>query len=105
MKKKSRNLIQLERNRYSIFYADLSICCYCGSNRELTKHEIFEGRNRQNSMIYGFVLPLCLSCHQRLQNDLDFNQKWKVKAQEYFENNYGTHDDFLSIFRMNYKKD
>ena len=56
-------------------------------------------------MIYGFVLPLCLTCHQRLQNDLDFNQKWKVKAQEYFENNYGTHDDFLSIFRMNYKKD
>ena len=32
-----------------------------------------------------------------------FNKHWKVKAQEYFEENLGTHQDFMDIFRRNYK--
>lgn len=103
MKKKSWKLAKLERNRYSVFYESFAMCCGCGSMYQPTKHEIFEGRNRKNSMKYGFVIPLCLACHQRLQDDLDFNKKWKVKAQDYFEKNYGTRDDFIKIFRMNYK--
>lgn len=104
MKKKSNKLAKLERNRYSVFFDSLSMCCNCGSMRDITKHEIYEGRNRQNSMRYGFVLPLCLPCHQRLQENIDFSKKWKVKAQDYFEKNYGTREDFISIFRMNYKE-
>ena len=103
MRYKSKKLARLERNRYSVFYEDLSICMNCGSTYQPTKHEIFEGRNRVNSMVYGFILPLCLSCHQRLQEDNPFNKKWKRKAQSYFEENYGTRDDFIKIFRMNYK--
>lgn len=103
MKKKSKELARLEKNRKSVFYEDLSKCMYCGSSYEMTKHEIYEGRNRKNSMIYGFVLPLCLNCHRNLQNNHEFYTKWKIKAQEYFENNIGTHDDFIRIFRRNYK--
>ena len=82
MKKKSKELIKLERNRFSVFYEDLGMCMNCGSSYEMTKHEIFEGKNRQNSMIYGFVLPLCSNCHRELQEDIEFNDKWKRKAQE-----------------------
>ena len=64
-------------------------------------HEIFAGRNRINSMKYGFVLPLCMRCHQELQEDITFNDKWKKKSQMYFEEYIGTRDD-LSIFRRNY---
>lgn len=103
MRKKSYKLSKLEKNRYSVFYDEMSVCCYCGSTYEITKHEIFEGRNRQNSMKYGFVLPLCLRCHQSLQENINFNNKWKKRSQIYFENNIGTHKDFLDIFRMNYK--
>lgn len=103
MKYKSNKLLKLEKNRFSVFYEDLSICCNCGSMYNMTKHEIFEGRNRVNSIKYGFVIPLCLRCHQNLQENLYFNKYWKVKAQTYFENNYGTFDDFMSVFRMNYK--
>lgn len=102
MKKKSNKLRQLERKRESVFYDDLKVCCYCGSTYQMTIHEIFEGRNRINSMTYGFVLPLCLKCHRNLQNDRVFNDKWKKKSQEYFESYIGTRDDFLDIFRRNY---
>lgn len=102
MKKKSNKLNKLERNRKSIFYDDLSTCCYCGSTYQVTKHEIFEGKNRINSMKYGFVLPLCLSCHRNLQENKPFNQKWKEKAQDYFEEHIGTREEFIEIFRRNY---
>ena len=101
MRTKSNKLSKLEKERFSVFY-ELNACCYCGSIYQLTKHEIFEVRNRQNSMKYGFVLPLCLKCHRKLQEDADFIDKWKKKAQEYFENNIGTREDFLKIFRRNY---
>ena len=101
MRTKSNKLSKLEKERFSVFY-ELNACCYCGSIYQLTKHEIFEGRNRQNSMKYGFVLPLCLKCHRKLQEDADFIDKWKKKSQEYFENNIGTREDFLKIFRRNY---
>lgn len=103
MRYKSNKLARLEKNRKSVFYEDLSTCMYCGSIYQMTKHEIFEGRNRKNSMIYGFVLPLCLTCHRNLQNNIEFDSHWKSKAQEYFEEYIGTHDDFMRIFRRNYK--
>lgn len=102
MRYKSKKLARLEKNRYSVFYEDLSVCMNCGSTYQPTKHEIFEGRNRVNSMVYGFVLPLCLNCHQRLQEDNSFNKKWKRKAQSYFEKYIGTREDFINIFRRNY---
>lgn len=102
MKNKSTKLVRLERSRYSIFYEDLNVCMNCGSTYQMTKHEIFEGKNRINSMKYGFVLPLCLRCHRELQDNKDFNDKWKIKSQKYFEKYIGTREDWLSIFRRNY---
>lgn len=102
MKKKTSKLRKLEKNRYSVFYDSLSMCCNCGSMTNITKHELLPGRNRKNSMKYGFVLPLCVDCHRRLQDDSAFDKKWKQKAQTYFEENYGTREEFIEIFRRNY---
>lgn len=102
MRTKSKKLSKLEKERFSVFYDDLSVCMNCGSTYRMTKHEVLEGRNRINSMKYGFVLPLCMRCHQGLQEDISFNDKWKKKSQMYFEEHIGTRDDFLSIFRRNY---
>ena len=101
MKKKSYKVRKLERKRKSVFY-ELGTCMNCGSTYQPTIHEIYEGRNRLNSMEYGFVLPLCLNCHRQLQEDKEFNDKWKRKAQEYFEEYIGTHKEFMDIFRRNY---
>ena len=103
MRKKSKKLSKLEKERFSVFYKDLGTCCYRGSEYQMTKHEIFEGRNRINSMKYGYVLPLCLKCHRQLQDDEDFNTKWKILSQKHFEENIGTREDFIKIFRRNYR--
>lgn len=102
MKRKTSKLRKLEKNRYSVFYESLSMCMNCGSMANMTLHEIYEGRNRKNSMKYGFVLPLCVSCHQKLQENNEFSNKWKIKGQKYFEEHYGTREEFLEIFRRNY---
>ena len=102
MRKKSKKLIKAERERFSVFYEDLKTCCYCGSTYQMTVHEILEGRNRLNSMKYGYVLPLCLRCHRNLQENKDFNDKWKKLSQKHFEEKVGTREDFIKIFRRNY---
>lgn len=103
MKKKSNKLAKLERERFSVFTDNLKVCINCGSTHTMTKHEIFEGKNRQNSMKYGFVLPLCLKCHRELQENDEFKKKWRNKSIDYFEKNIGTADDFRKIFRC-YRK-
>ena len=101
MKKKSNKLARLERNRFSVFY-ELDKCMYCGSEYQLTRHEIYEGRNRKNSMEDGFVLPLCFNCHRQLQENKEFSEHWKRKAQRYFEEHLGTREDFIKRYRRNY---
>ncbi len=101
MKNKSSKLSKLEKNRFSVFTDNLDKCYLC-SNKKDHLHEIFAGRNRQNSMKYGFVLPLCEQCHRMYQNDVLFNHKWYIKCQKHFESNIGTRDDFINIFRKSW---
>lgn len=101
MKQRSNKLSKLERNRFSVFH-DGESCYLCGSNYQLTWDELFKGRNRQNSMKYGFCLRLCLNCHRRINEDYDYINNWQIKSQMYFEEHYGSRDDFIKIFYKNY---
>ena len=97
----SKKQAKIERERYSVFTSD-DHCMICKTVHYLTWNEIFRGRNRTNSMKYGFCLRMCLSCHQQYQEDTSFNDYWHKKAQLYFEEHYGTREDFIRIFRRNY---
>lgn len=101
MKKKSAKLAKLEKNRFSVFTDNLDKCYLC-PNKKDHLHEIFAGRNRQNSMKYGFVLPLCEKCHSKYQNDALFNHRWYIICQKYFESNIGTRDEFIKVFRKSW---
>lgn len=98
---KSKKIAKLERNRYSVFTDDLKHCFLCGKKKE-ELHEIYAGRNRLNSMKYGFVLPLCHECHSLNQNNPFFNEFWHKNGQEYWERNIGSRNEFIAIFRRNY---
>lgn len=103
MKKSTSKHSKLERNRFSVFYKHLDKCCVCSSKYQITKHEIFEGSARRiNSMKYGFVLPISLDCHKKYQDNLIFTTKWKIKAQKYFENEYGSREEFIKLFGRSY---
>ena len=100
IKTKSSRLAKLERNRFSLFTDDLDHCIICGKKKD-NIHEIFCGRNRQNSMKYGLCLPICESCHSKYQNDFLFNEKWHKKGQAIFSKAYPDLK-FEDIFKKNY---
>ena len=101
MKIKSKKQAKLEKNRYSVFTNNMNKCYFC-DNPKMDKHEIYRGRNRNNSMKYGFVLPICRYHHDLYQEDSVFNDYWHKIAQQYFEEHYGTREDFIKIFRRSY---
>lgn len=99
---KSNKLASLERNRYSVFSEDTEKCYLCGSTYKLTWHEIYSGKNRQNSMKNGLCLRLCLNCHSKEQEDSQFNDYWHKQGQLYWEENIGSREEFIKVFRRNY---
>jgi len=99
MKKKSSKLAKLERNRFSILTNNLDYCIICGKTKQ-DLNEIYPGRNRQNSMKYGLVIPICRSCHTKYTNDRNMQLYWMKLGQEKFEEMY--EEDFISIFKRNY---
>ena len=93
--------------RFSILTDDLTTCIECGRKGQINLHEIFYGRNRQNSIKYGLVIPLCQAEHHNqfqskgIHFDVELCEKWHRLGQEAFERKYPDLD-FVSIFRKNY---
>lgn len=100
--KKSSKLAKLERNRKSVFTDNKDKCMFCPSTYRLTWHEIFAGRNRQNSMKYNLCLRMCLDCHEFYQEDSEFNDFWHKQGQLYFERNISSREEFIRIFGKSY---
>ena len=101
MKKKSSKLAKLERNRFSIVTKKLDICYICEQAKKEDYHEIFEGKNRQISMKYGLVIPICRKCHKKVTNDVTLQEKLHKVGQEVFKNYYKS-ENFMQIFGKNY---
>lgn len=98
MKNKTNKLAKLEKNRFSLFTDDLTKCYFCHNPKDHI-HEIFAGRNRQNSMRLGLCLPICNKCHEKLQNDTKMMNKWYIKGQKMYICYYKKDiDDFINIF-------
>ena len=106
MSKKSKKLAKMERERKSLFTDDLEHCIICGK-APINKHEIFYGRNRQNSIIYKLVIPLCTAEHHNQvgKTGIHFDKKlcneWHIKGQKKFNEVYPDLD-FVEIFKRNY---
>ena len=90
----------------SVFTEDLDHCIFTGSPY-VERHHIFGGSNRKLSTKYGFVVPLRYDLHpngaradRRYAKDIDTHLK--KMAQEYFEANHGTREDFIKVFGRNY---
>lgn len=99
MKVKSKKLAKLERERFSIITDDLTRCIVCGMPKQ-DLNEIFPGRNRQNSMKWGLVIPMCRKCHTEYTNNREMQLYWMKLGQEIFKKTYDI--DFIEIFKRNY---
>lgn len=100
IKKKSSKLAKLEKNRFSIVIKDLEHCYLCGAKKK-ELHELIEGKNRQVSMKYGLVIPICRKCHENVTNDKTLQDYLHKVAQKEFKKHYKT-KNFVQIFGENY---
>lgn len=90
----------------SVFTDDMDTCIFTGSPY-VERHHIFGGSNRNLSEKYRFVVPLRYDLHPNgARADRRYSKKvdsyLKKMAQEYFEANYGSRDEFVKIFGRNY---
>lgn len=90
---------------WSVFTDDMDHCYFTGA-APVERHHIYGSSNRKNSEKYGFVIPLRPDLHPNGvhagANSKEIDTKLKQMAQEYFEANYGTRDDFRRIFGKSY---
>lgn len=100
IKKKSSKLAKLERNRFSILTNDLEHCYIC-KGKKMDIHEVFSGKNRQASMKYGLVIPVCRKCHNLVQKDSTLIAKMHKVGQKVFKKHY-KNENFIEIFGENY---
>lgn len=90
----------LEKKRTSILTDDLTTCIECGRKKQHI-HEVYYGKNRRTSMLYGFCIPLCYECHNIIHNNNELEKKYKRSCQEEFEKIH-TREEFISIIGRNY---
>jgi hypothetical protein len=61
-------------------------------------HEAFRGRNRQKSMKWGLVVPICQKCHSKITIDKKFSKQLEEKAKEIFIKKY-SEEKFIEEFK------
>lgn len=103
LKKKSNKLKELESKRFSILTNNLSVCYICKKQIKEDLHEIFGGSNRQKSMIYGLVIPVCRKCHENWKVDRELKNEIQQKAKIEFLKIY-TQEKFREEFGKYYEK-
>jgi hypothetical protein len=96
LKQISKKRAKLERKRFSIFTDNLDKCYFCNRPRD-DLHELLGGRNRNNSMRYGLVLPVCREHHNEIQHSIEYKKMTQKKFQEVYPE-----IDFVDIFKINY---
>ena len=81
-------------------------CFVCGSPNVQIHHCIFGTANRKQSEKYNLKIPLCLEHHTGGQYSPHMNKNvaliYKQMAQKYFEEHYGTREEFRKIFGKSY---
>lgn len=82
-------------------------CYVCGTTCNLHSHHIFMGTaNRKQSEKYGLKVWLCAYHHNMSNEGVHFNKPLdnhlKEMAQQYFEEHFGTREDFRREFGKSY---
>jgi hypothetical protein len=86
---------------FSVFTDDMDHCMFTGY-APVERHHIFGGSNKAKSEKYGFIAPLRPDLHPNGvhagKDAKTVDLKLKQMAQEYYEEHYGTREDFIREF-------
>lgn len=93
---------------FSVIQADLSVC-YVSKSTNVAVHHIFPGKGRRKLCEkYGFIVALEPRYHNMSSNSVHavpnagLDLQLKQTAQRYYEENYGTRQDFIKEFGKSY---
>lgn len=107
IRKKSKKMAKIEKNRFSIIQSDKNKCFLCENNKgnkcirtdvKIDKHEAFGGRNRKKSIEYGLVYYLCRIHHSEAETNIKTKRYLQTLAKGYFIKEY-PNKDFQEIFK------
>lgn len=96
----------MKKKLWSVFTDDMEHCYFTGKPY-CHRHHIFYGPYRNKSEEYGFVIPLASQLHEFEPESVHGNPnqgldlQLKQMAQQYFEEHYGTREEFIRIFGKN----
>ena len=96
----------MSKRLWSVFTDDMEHCYFTGTTY-CHRHHIFYGPYRSKSEEYGFVIPIACYLHENEADSVHGNPnqgldlKLKQMAQQYFEEHYGTREEFIRIFGKN----
>ena len=88
-------------SKTNLFNAEDGRCWLCGAVTDTARHELFRGKNRQNSKREGLWMPLCPRCH-RLAHTHEYEEELHRIGQTIFMSTGRTREDFMEIFGRNY---
>jgi len=82
-------------------------CYVCGTTYNLHSHHVLYGTsNRKKSEKYGQKVWLCAYHHNMSNDGVHFNKaldlRLKTMAQEYYEEHYGSREEFIREFSKSY---
>ncbi len=58
-------------------------CFFCGTDRQIERHHIFPGFNRQKSDRMGLIVPLCHAHHNEPPNGVHFSNATALIIKRY----------------------
>lgn len=89
----------------SVFTDDMDHCMFTGSPY-VERHHVFGGANRRRSEFYGFIAPLRPDLHPNGvfagKDAKEVDLQLKTMSQTYYEEHYGTREDFIREFGKSY---
>ena len=90
---------------WSIFTDDMDHCMFTGSP-DIERHHVYGASNRKRSEKYGFIAPLRRDLHpngvQAGKDAKTLDLELKQRCQRYYEEHYGSREDFIREFGRNY---
>lgn len=93
---------------WSIFTDDMNRCIYTGSNVVERNHIFYQmgGGMKERCEKYGFIAPLRPDLHPNGvfagQSAKLVDTELKQRCQRYYEEHYGTREEFMNEFGRNY---
>ena len=93
-------------NRFSILQSEKT-CLVCGTTQNIHIHEVYAGKNRQNSIKEGCCVYLCGRHHNQSNVGIHFNDELDKSVKKLMQTTWmqyynKTKEDFIKIFRRNY---